>query len=175
MRKGKTNPTPNPVIVALLESALMIEAYRDTIKPQIDAIYNEVMDYMIPPKYLIDKYTGEKITDHNQLYRIEDFDKWTDYYDEARKVLLERGFKPQKPENCHLLETESLLRDVNNDFVRECCKALPEIVLQGKDPEDFAKMLWQGNIKHWNEFLEFNRKYYIQFIDKEKIKKGMTC
>jgi hypothetical protein len=154
--------------IKLFESILMMTAYRDTIKPEITKIYNEVMDYMIPPKYLVDKHTGEKITDYNQLYRIEDNDHIPVFYSEVNKVLIERGFKPQKENCCHLLETEELIRDLNRQFAKACIDNLPTLVLGDKTKEEFYESLYHS-MKFYDEFLEINKRYVIGFIDKKKL------
>lgn len=160
---------PTKTIIALLEAALMIEAYRDTIKPKVEAIYNETMDFMIPPKYLVDKRTGEKITHYNKLYRVEDNEHIPAFYAGVNKILIEKGFKPEKPGCCHLLETECALRDANRAYLKECCKVLPQRVLGSFSPEEFFEKLCTGSLEHYKSALEINRSYHCQFVNKKRL------
>lgn len=150
------------------ETSLVLEAYIETVKPKIEDIYNNVLDYWFPENSLKDRYTGETITEYKNLHRydgsLSDFDS---YYKEVARVLKEKGFAPEKEGCCPLLEAEDRLRKTQVLFVKACCDALPENVdLSYKD-------LANASFKHWKEFIEINTKYVIQFIDIDKLKEKL--
>lgn len=160
--------------IKLLETVLITEAYIETIRPKIKSIYNEVLDYMIPPKYRTNKRTGEVIDDYNKLYMLDERDSekakkyLSEFYAEANKVLAEKGFKPNKEGCCFLLEWESVLRDLKRQFCEACSKTLPERVLQGKTPEQFFELI-DNSYKGYEQFLDINTRYVIGFIDTKKL------
>ena len=162
---------PSHTQIKLFESILLLEAYIETIRPEITKIYNDVLFYMIPKHIAVCKRTGEPITDYSKLYRVADSEYIEKYYHEVRTVLWEsKKFRPTKFEFCHLLESESLLRDLNYQFAKACIEELPGTVLQGKTREEFLKSL-NYSLKYYEKFLDINKRWVIGFIDKTNITK----
>lgn len=164
---------PTPEIKSYLTSILLIEAYIETIRPEIEAIYNEVFFYMIPDRLRVNHHTKEPITDQKYSYTLDYQDAETKNYidafgDEAKKVLIERGWKPSKPDCCYLLECEGLLRDLQRYFIQECIKTLPQKVKAGMSDEQYYENL-NYSLKLYKKFLEINKSYFIQYIDKKDL------
>lgn len=155
--------------IKLLETILLLEAYIETIRPRIEAIYNDVLFYMIPEHIAVDRRTGEKVTDHKMLYRLEDSKYVSAYYQEARKVMIEKGFKPEKDNCCFLLEREATKRDLEREFAKACCETLPEMVLKGQTPDQFFEAMFK-HYKIYKDFVDLCKRYVIGFVDTKKLK-----
>jgi len=157
-------------IKSYLISMLRTETYIETIKPTIHAIYNDTLDYMIPPAYRQCRRTNETITDYTQLYKINKRDNpkvakyLKKYYREVDKILTEKGFPGSQPGYCHLLESESLLRALTTLFVNACIKVLPD--LGDYTHEKFYETLTYQ--KNYDSFVEINKKYFIPQIPRKE-------
>jgi hypothetical protein len=164
---------PTQEIKSYLIALIQAEAYLETVRPAIVQIYNQAFDLYVPDRLRVNKRTGEILTDYKHAYLLasdSETKKALDIFDaEAKKMLIDKGFKPSKPEFCHLLEAESLARDLKAKFVEACCKSLPSKVLGGDTAEQFYKRLRLGSEKNFNSFLEINRKYFTQFIDRKEL------
>lgn len=139
----------------LCKACLLLEAYIETIRPKIEAIYQDTYTLYFPEDHVKDR-EGKPITDYKLNYRADDYHAydWKGFYKEVNLRLIEAGFKSEKEGCCPLLEAETALRDTQREFCRVCAEATPNGLISWEK-------LRVASLELQRKFLDINMKFVV--------------
>ena len=132
-----TNDSANITAMSAIFQAI---AYCETLRPVIEGKKAEILTFY----KFADKRTGETIDEPKQVYRLNDED-FEIYLKEMKAFYFSPAcpVKPSKPDNCPLLEAESLVRETKRQVLELLAPQM------GFEPESLFY-----NLKAYNQFWE---------------------
>lgn len=147
----------------LCKACLMLEAYIETIRPKVEAIYQDTYEHYFPKDHVKDR-KGKPITEFRLAYMANEYKAydWEGFYKEIQIRLKEEKLPPSKPGCCPLLEAEAALRDTRREFCRVCAKALPNGLISWEQ-------LSVAPLELQREFLDINMSYVTPTLKNFKL------
>jgi len=157
------NFKPNSEMLESAEVVFLSMAYVETIKPIVENIQKKVLNkhkFKVAKKYR--NYEKDKIITEEKYSYLMSNEDFKIYHNECRTLEDEKGLKVSNPEFCPLLVAENEQRKAENLLMNSFK------VITGLDTDDINMSL--DNRK---KFLDLTLGFMSQFIDKEKVLKGV--